>query len=253
MARREGWAMLVVMFATFLLAAVGLALGLAAAYDALASANVRSARAGFYAAEAGLERAVLDLPRMTEWDEILSGAATSGFRDGLPAGPREVPGGGTVSLDEWVNLANCAQPGPCSEASMDAVTEERRWGEDNPRWRLFAWGPLSSLVPDIEPANDAYLVVLVADDPTETDSDPAHDGRTAESGRGVLLLRASAFARGGGLRTVEATVARSAQQAAPSGYQAQRGPGPPADGLATAGGGLVRSEMPLDAGGMVRR
>lgn len=253
MVERDGWAILVVMFATFLLCAIGLALGLAAAYDALASANVRAARSVFYAAEAGFERAVLDLPRVPDWDLILSGAVTSGFRDGTPAGAREVPGGGTLNLDEWVNLANCAAPEPCGDASMDAITDERRWGENNPRWRLFAWGSLSALAPGVDGRSDAYLVVLVADDPAETDSDPARDGATADAGRGVLLLRASAFAAGGTVRTVEATVARSAQQPPAVGYQGQRGPSLTAGAVAAAGDALSRSEMSIVEGGMVRR
>jgi hypothetical protein len=251
--RRDGWAILVVMLATFLLAAIGVALGLAAAYDALASANVRGARSTFYAAEAGLERAVLDLPRYPDWDQILSGTVTSSFRDGAPAGLRDLPGGGTLSLDEWVNLANCARPEPCDAAAMDAVTEERRWGENNPRWRLFGWGPLSLLVPDLDARSEAYLAVLVADDPTETDSDPTHDGATANAGRGVLVLRASAFASGGSVRTVEATVARSGQLAAAVGYQAQRGGGQLSDAVAGPVGSLIRSEMSASEGGMVRR
>lgn len=249
---RDGWAILVVMFATFLLAAIGLALGLAAAYDALASANVRGARGTFYAAEAGLERAVIDLPKYPDWDQILSGAVISGFHDGAPAGARDLPGGGSLNLDEWVNLANCARPEPCDAAAMNAVTEERRWGENNPRWRLFAWGPLSSLVPNLDARSDAYLAVLVADDPTETDLDPAHDGATADAGGGVLLLRASAFA-GGGVRTVEATVACSGRQAPTVGYQAQRGRGNNADAVAGPSGALIRSEMSVSEGGMVRR
>jgi len=250
--RREGSALLVVMFAVFLLSAIGLALGLASAYDALASANVRDARSTFYAAEAGLERATLDLPRIPDWDRILSGAATSGFRDGAPAGSRDIPGGGIVSLDEWVNLANCAHPEPCSDTSMDAVMEDRRWGRDNPRWRLFAWGPFSWLVPGLAPRDEAYLVVLVGDDPTEVDSDPAHDGAAPGNGRGIVLLRASAFGRGGSLRTLEATVARSATRPPELGYGAQRGAALKGEG---AGGpaALTRMEMQVAEGGLVRR
>ena len=253
MAGREGWAILVVMFTVFLLSAIGLALGLAAAYDALASANVRGARGLFYAAESGLERAMLDLPRQPDWDRILSGAVTSSFTDGVPAGVRELPGGETIDLDECVNLANCARPEPCEESAISAVTEERRWGANNPRWRLFAWGPLARLVSDPGARNDAYLVVLVADDPTETDSDPSRDGVTADAGGGVLLLRASAFGAGGGARTVEATVARSAQRSPAVGYQSQRGPGNAAEAVTSSGRPLIQSELPVLEGGVVRR
>ena len=245
--------MLVVTFSIFLLSAIGLSLGLAAAYDAMASANVRGARAVFYGAEAGLERAMLDLPRLPDWNQVLSGTATSGFRDGPPGGLREVPGGVSVSLDEWVNLANCSLPSACTAAAMEAVTEERRWGSNNPRWRLFAWGPLSALVPGLHAQSDAYLVVLAADDPTETDADATRDGVSAQTGGGVLLLRASAFGRGRAVRTIEATIARSAAERSAVGYEAQRGPASDADALSAPGGALARSEMAVGEGGMVRR
>ena len=251
---RGGWALLVVMFGIVLLSAIGLALGLAAAYDSTASANVRRSQVALHAAEAGLERAMLELPQVPEWDDILSGTAGSTFRDGAPSGRRDLPGGGSVVLEQWLNLANCANSAPCDLRAMNAVTDERRWGENNPRWRLFGWGWLSSLVPGLDPRSDAYLLVLVGDDPTETDGDPSRDGPSAETGRGVLLLRASAFAGGGSVRTVEATIARSARRSRPEGYAAQRGPSVSADPVSAApGGALARRGMTLKDGGMVER
>lgn len=257
MSSRRGSALLLVIFAILLLSAIGLALGLTSVYESLASTNVRGARTTLYAADAALERAMLDLAPTPDWNQVLSGDATSGFVDGGSTGLRDLPGGGTVDLQALVNFANCGRETPCSLAAMNAITDERRWGENNPHWRLFAWGRLSDLVPSLDSRSDAYLVVLAGDDPAELDADPSRDGTRSGSGRGVLLLRASAFGHGGAVRTIEATVARSGRQPPEGGYPAQRGPAMPGDGAPPAvqkpGGTLERVEMPVGQGGMVRR
>ena len=82
----------------------------------------------------------------------------------------------------------------------------RPWGLNNPRWQLYAWGRLADWLP--EGAIDAgfYVVVLVADDPAETDGNPLADG--PGSGFGVVMLRAEAFGPGGTHAAVEQTLAR---------------------------------------------
>ena len=54
------------------------------------------------------------------------------------------------------------------------------WGANNPRWKLFAWGPLSSMLPDNQIDSAMYVAVWVADDPADgtggvIDGDPTSD------------------------------------------------------------------------------
>lgn len=217
----EGGAGLVaVLLAVLLLSALGLAVALAAFGDALASGNVAASRETLYAADAGIERALPDLQDAPDWDLVLSGSVTSGFTDGAPAGERVVEGGGAIVLDELINLANCGRRAACDEAAMAEVTEERPWGADNPRWRPFAWGPLSGLAGAGTPG---YLVVLVADDPMDGDGNPQRDAPGASAGSGVVLLRAQAYGRAGASRVIEAAVARTGRRTPIAGYTGQRG------------------------------
>ena len=249
----RGAALLIVLLTALLLSALALALVMASIGEALASGNARASRAAFYAADAGIERVLPDLQQAPDWDLVLSGVVTSGFTDGPTGGARAIPGGGTVVLDEVVNLANCGERNACDEASLTAITEERPWGVDNPRWRLFAWGPFPGH-PGEEPS--AYLVVLVGDDPLDGDHDPGRDGRGASRGRGVLLVRAQAYGSGGASRVIEATVARTGPRTTAEGYVGQRGgsgytTGEAAAGVGTGQGGPARGEVTL--GGEERR
>ena len=250
----RGAGLLLVLLAILLLSALGLSLVMAAIGDSLASGNVRASREMLYAADAGIERALPDLQRAPDWDLVLSGAVTSGFTDGAPAGPRLLPDGRPVVLDELVNLANCGQRAACDTAAMAGVSEERPWGADNPRWRLFAWGPFSALA---GPGALGYLVVMVADDPLDGDGDPGHDSPGMTPGRGVLLLRAQAYGTGGASRVIEAAVARTNRLPAPEGYTGQRGgtghtTGAPVAGVAAGEAGVARSQVTLTQGEAAR-
>jgi hypothetical protein len=225
--------------------------------ETMAADNSRRAAAALYAAEAGIERVLPDLWHLGDWNAALDGSARSGFLDGPPAGERVLEGGRRIDIDEVVNLANCGQTTRCSDAAMNAVTSDRPWGADNPRWRPFAYGPIASLcVHDGVPPPGEYVVVLVADDPAERDGDPLRDGRPGTSpGAGLLLVRAEAFAADGTHRVVEATVARGQPGQSGEGYAAQHGQGtaqPGAPGVGTPGGSLQRAEMTL-SGEMVRK
>jgi len=87
---------------------------------------------------------------------------------------------------------------------MDRVSAERPWGNNNPRWRVYACGALADLALAASPF---YVVLLAADDPLETDGNPLADGTSA--GHDVLLLRGEAFGPGGIHSVVELTAARA--------------------------------------------
>ena len=118
------------------------------------------------------------------------------------------PAARTLDLSVQTNLLNCASAAGCSDGEMQGVTADRPWGANNPRWRLFLFGPLGSLVP-LHSSPAIYLLVWVGDDGREADGAPEADGGSpTEEGRDVLRVHAAAFGRDGGRRAVEAELVR---------------------------------------------
>lgn len=206
----RGTAMVIVMALATLVSAVLIGVVVSSSTDlTIATAFVRGAEADA-AADAAIARAVVDLAGLPDWTPVLDGTVTSTFTDGLASGVRTSPGGVFVDLDLVPGLATCGHPPPCSEAERTAVTGARPWGANNPRWRLFAWGPLAAMVPTpTTPSPTAYLLVMVADDPAEADGNPDRDESAPGAGAGLLRLRAEAYAPAGARRVVEVLVARS--------------------------------------------
>jgi Tfp pilus assembly protein PilX len=205
--RRSGSALVVVLMGMMLLSAVGLATMLLATADTQAAANQRDAAAALYAAEAGLELVASELAGASDWDAVLSGGATSVYADGPPSGSRTLPGGGTIRLEQIASLATCGAAAGCSAAARQAVTADRPWGANNPDWKSYRHGRLSPG----GSAQDTYVVVLVGDDPSESDGNPEKDGvAPGNPGAGVLMLRVEAFGPGLSRRSVEAVIARVA-------------------------------------------
>jgi hypothetical protein len=211
----RGAALLVALMSVLLTMALGTALLLAAGIESKVTRNFRARAEAFYAADAVLEYAVDDLGAMSDWNAALSGLISSTFADGSPNGTRALADGRLLDLGELVNMANCRQTGPCSSGAMDAVTSDRPWGPNNPRWQLFAWGFLRDLLPAA--GSSFYVAVMVADDRSENDGNPLQDGSAActqdqpvacNPGTGRLELRAEAFGPFGAHKTLEATISR---------------------------------------------
>src|SRR3954468_17943892 len=133
-------ALLVALMAILLVMALGSALVLAASIESAIARNFRNSSEALYAAEAGVERAVGDLNAIADWNAVLSGAAPSGFADGMPAGVRTLPAGQRIDPAAVATPATGRQTSLCSNAAMDAATVDRPWGANNPRWQPFAWG-----------------------------------------------------------------------------------------------------------------
>ncbi len=206
--RERGSALVVVLLGMALLLALTAAAVLLAASDLLAASRQRDARIALAAAEAALERASAEIVDVPDWSMVLSGALTSSRVDGPPSSPRIAVGGRTLTPEEVANLATCGSTTACSAAASAAVTAERPWGPNNPRWRPYAYGPIDSGTPG---QAATYVVVLVGDDPSENDGDPSRDGAAPDGpGAGVILLRAEAFGPSDTRRVVEAAIARVA-------------------------------------------
>lgn len=248
--REDGIALIVALMAMLLMTALGAALILATTSESLIAANFRGAVEGLHAADAALERAIDDLPAVADWNLLLGGFAQSAFVDGPTGGVRTLADGSTLDLGRVLSTANCQKATTCSASDLVAITADRPWGPNNPVWQLYAYGPLSTLLAPGIVGSDFYVVVMVGDDPSETDDDPLHDGGgEANPGAGVLSLRAEAFGPRSAHKVIEMTVARAPTVESARAQPGQEGPGSPsagsagaqqADGSAANGGAGVR-------------
>ena len=206
--RERGIALIIVLLAMALMSALGVALVLATVAETHISASFRRSHEALYAAEAGATRAIDDMRAVADWSALPSGTVLSSFVDGAAGGTRRLDDGTVLDLTQAMNLANCQKSASCSVGDMNAVTDDRPWGANNPRWRLFAYGPLRAMLPSGAIRSPYYVIVMIGDDPGEIDDDPTIDGSPPNPGAGVIALRAEAFGPGGAHRVVELTVAR---------------------------------------------
>lgn len=207
--REEGIALIVVLLAMLLMSAIGIVLVLATVAETHIAGNFRNAQQTLYAADAAAERAIDDLCAVPDWNTLLAGGTLSAFVDGPPTGKRWLDDGSFVDLAQAVNIANCQKSAACTVNDMNANSDDRLWGANNPRWTLFAYGRLNDMLPAGPAASPHYVIVMAADDPAETDNDPATDAAPGNPGAGILALRAEAFGPGGAHKVIELTVARS--------------------------------------------
>jgi hypothetical protein len=206
----RGVAIIVVLLAMALLGALGATLVLATSSEALIAGNYRGTQESAYAAQAAVECALDDLLTIADWNLVLGGTVRSSFVDGVPAGTRTLPDGSSIDLAQILNRANCQKVSACSAADLIAVSPERPWGANNPRWQLFAYGRLAALGPPGSIHSAFYIVAMVGDDPSETDGDPLHDGTVPATnpGSGVVSLRGEAFGPRHAHQVIETTIAR---------------------------------------------
>lgn len=205
--RSDGMVLVVVLLATLLVSALAAALIVTSSSEVMIAANFRRAFEALHAADGAAERAMGDLAPLADWDSVLSGAARSTFVDGPPFGARLLSDGSMIDPSQVRNLANCRKITSCSSAEMDAVTVERPWGANNPRWQPYAYGRLADLLPNPVGGPPYYAVVLIADDPSEN---PERDGGgSGRAGLGAASLRAEVFGPRGTHQVVELTITRS--------------------------------------------
>lgn len=208
----QGIAVIIAIMATTLMLTLGGALILLSSSETAIAANFRSAHEATYAADAAIERAVADLRTQADFTPALAGAMRSSFADGSPSGTRTLVDGSRIDLDRITNLANCQKITTCSDADVAAVTAERPWGANNPRWTLFAYGPLANVLGPASVRSAFYVAAFVGDDPSENDANPAIDGLTLgdtpNPGNGIVMIRAEAFGPRSAHKVVEATIGR---------------------------------------------
>ncbi|MBY0494029.1 MAG: hypothetical protein K2Y23_07420 [Cyanobacteria bacterium] len=212
MSAERGIALIMVILVTAFLSALGAGLILAVFMDRLATGNLSGSTAMLHAADAAIELAARDLSQVADWNSVLTGARQSSFTDGAPGGVRGIPGGGTVDLTATTNFLNCGKATNCTPAQMNANSRERPWGANNPRWRLYAFGPMERLTQFSDPL-PCYLAVWVADDERERDGDPSTDAASDAPGHGIVRIHAEAFGRAGSRRVLEAELATACRGA----------------------------------------
>jgi Tfp pilus assembly protein PilX len=221
----HGLAMIVAMMAMLLMSALGIALVLTTSSETTIASNFSNSSEALYAADAAVERSMEDILTVPDWNKLLDGSTQSAFVDGPPSGVRTLPDGSTIDLSQALNMANCQKVTTCSTAEMNAPTPERPWATNNPRWTLYSYANLKDLLPSTDTINSAYYVlVMVADDPSENDGDPTKDGASATNpGSGVIAMRAEAFGPRGAHKVIELTLARTDTTELERGYTGQRG------------------------------
>lgn len=214
----RGIALVLVLLATMLMAAFAVALTMTSQTETRIGAGFRDGVAARYVAEGGIERALADLRDIPAWDVVLS--SPDGVRAGVSSAFADstlspaLSDGRPLDLVAATHLLNCGKPTVCTPGDLSANNERRRWGPNNPRYRLFAWGRVADLLPASLDGSPFYLAVWVADDSAETDGEPAVDGgepvapHHVNPGRGLLTVWAEAFGPAGARGAVEATVAR---------------------------------------------
>lgn len=201
-----GFAVIVAMMGLLLISALGAALVLTTSVETMIARNFREGAGALYAADAVAVHAAEELATLADWNGVLEGSTHSALVDGPPGGVRTLEDGAAINLTEIQNLANCGAIVGCGDAALNATDAGRPWGLNNPRWQLFAWGRLTDL---LGAPSRFYVVLLVADDPSETDGNALADGDGPENpGSGMLSLRAEAFGPGGAHGIVELTIAR---------------------------------------------
>ncbi len=261
--REDGIALIVALMAMMLMTALGVAIVLTTSSETMITANFRNGQEALYAADAGLERAMDDILTVPDWNNLLNGSTQSAFIDGPPNGTRTLPDGTQIDLSQLLNLANCGKVSACSVADIQAnLTGSRPWGANNPVWQLYAYNRLDAMVPSGSINSQYYVVVLVADDPSDDDNDPAHDGgpcvagsQCPNPGSGVLAMRAEAFGPRGAHKVIELTVARTDTTNLERGYTGQRGQDEQnrrarKAAVQTPGKALTQQEMGLTTGGI---
>jgi hypothetical protein len=205
----EGTALIISLMAMMMLTALAAGVVMVSNTETMIASNYRNAQEALYGADAAAERVVQDLLLVPRWNDILGGGVQSSFVDGARDGQKTIPGGPHITL--------CCSTATATGQLQSATDTANMWGVNNPRWQLFAWGPVTDILPDNEVDSPMYVAVWVADDPSET------DGNALADTNGVLTLHAEAYGASGTRKTIEVTVARTSGTEIERGQIAQRG------------------------------
>jgi PilX N-terminal len=216
----QGTALVMALMAMLLLTALAAGLVMVSNTEVRIASNYSTGQEALYAADAAVERVVQDLLMIPRWNDVLSGDVQSSFIDGPMTAKKALPGGGEFTLCCDEDLGKPSTATGQLQADTNALNQ---WGANNPRWKLFAWGPLSDILPDASLDSSMYVVVWVADDPADGVDPSSPDGNPLADTNGTLSLHAEAYGAGGAHKVIEVTVARTSGTEIERGQIAQRG------------------------------
>jgi hypothetical protein len=194
-ASQRGVALVMTLLLTGLLMALGLALTMLSTMETWLSASLRTSQELTLAADAAVARVQVDLSMASDWSALLAAAAAgppSAFND-ADSSPR-LPDGTVLDVAAETRALQAVTDDRCGPAASNP---------DCPRWRLFARGHVSDLVPEPIVSSPTYIAAWIADDQEDADGDPERDAN------GRLLVRGESFAAGGARRSVEAMLRRT--------------------------------------------
>ena len=215
----RGVALVAVMTASTLLLALGVSLAMTTDGGDRALPPTIATPSTLHAADAAVEFAIGELAAVADWDAVLGGV-----RDVVV--PRRVPA--AVALPDG-SILDLAARAVCCAAARAVAAATATWtsrprtvrGDGTTRdGRSTPRAALARLLRSAVPATRAYVVVWVADDPSENDAQPLRDGgppaavngaNLVNPGRGAIWLHASAYGPSGSRRTVEAVVERDSR------------------------------------------
>jgi PilX N-terminal len=211
----DGVALIIALLSMMLLTALGATVIMVSNTETRIAGNYQHSQEALYAADAAAERVVQDLLMIPRWNDILAGSATSAFVDGTVTGVKTLPNGGQVAL--------CCGTSPMTATGQlqQETDTANLWGANNPRWVLFAWGPLGDILPNTIQSS-MYVAVWIADDPADA-VNGVIDGNPLADVNGTLTVHAEAYGPSGTRKVVEVTVARTASTEIERGQIAQRG------------------------------
>jgi Tfp pilus assembly protein PilX len=200
----RGVALLIVLLSTLLLTGLALSLILVSQSETLISANYRNGEEALYGADAAIELVIQDLLTVPQWNDVLrvGGNVQSSF----------IGASSTITLPDGTTIDVAKE---CAKVQYE-TDQANLWGTNNPVWQVYAYGPIADLLPG-GVSSPVFVLVLVGDDPSESDSNPQADVN------GVLTLHAEAWGVGGSHRVIETTVSRTSSTEIERGYVAQRG------------------------------
>jgi hypothetical protein len=188
-----GAALVLTLVATMVVVAVGMSLLLVADMEVAAAGHHRDDAEVRYAADGGLDFVIQELALMTDWTPVLSGTTVSSL-----AGPLVLP---AVAGGSAIDIAGA------TSGVQRAAYGGAGWAADTPRWRLFAHGAASTMLPGAALPDRVYLLVWVSDDTADGDGNPDADSN------GSVVVRARAMGVRGARCDVQAVIARTAAAA----------------------------------------
>ena len=190
-------ALLTALFASALLAGIGLSLAMLGSGEATLAARDRDRTSAAYAARAAAAVGIAELRRQPSW----AGARAPGAYAERSASPAQIVDTSLAPMSPWgapLDLRGLT-------VQLQSETDAAGGAGDPVAWRLFAYAPIARLVPS-GPWTRCYLVVWVSDDRADGDGNPSADTN------GSILVHAEALTADGGRAIVEATVQRQTSE-----------------------------------------